>query len=175
VLAGLTAVCAVLAFTALRFWQHLGSPPPVPLSAPVTLAVLAVAVFGVALGLRARLKAYREARLRAMRGQPRTDSRGREVKPIDPLQAARALVLGKAAGLVGAFFGGVYGGYGLTLLGHLSIETYRAQAVRCLLALLAGIALMAAALFLERVLRVPPEQPAPPSSTGDNKLATPRA
>ena len=55
-----------------------------------------------------------------------------------------------------------------------SVETYRAQAVRCLLALLAGIALMAAALFLERVLRVPPEQPAPPS-TGDNKLATPRA
>jgi ABC-type enterochelin transport system permease subunit len=91
------------------------------------------------------------------------------------LQAARALVLGKATGLVGAVFGGIYGGYGLTLLGHLSVETYRAQALRCLFALLAGIALMAAALFLERVLRVPPEQPTPPSSTGDNKLATPRA
>ena len=138
-LAGLTAVCAVLAFTALRFWQHLGSPPPVPLSAPITLAVLAVAVFAVALGLRARLNAYRESRLRAMRGEPRLDKNGREPKPIDPLQAARALVLGKAAGLVGAVFGGVYGGYGLTLLGHLSVETYRAQAVRCLLALLAGL------------------------------------
>jgi len=174
VLAGLTAVCAVLAFTALRFWQHLGSPPPVPLSAPITLAVLAVAVFAVALGLRARLNAYRESRLRAMRGEPRLDKNGREPKPIDPLQAARALVLGKAAGLVGAVFGGVYGGYGLTLLGHLNVETYRAQALRCLFALLAGIALMAAALFLERVLRVPPEQPTPPA-TGDNKLATPRA
>jgi hypothetical protein len=175
VLAGLTAVCAVLAFTALRFWQHLGSPPPVPLSAPITLAVLAAAVFGVALGLRARLNAYREARLRAMRGQPREDRHGREPKPLDPLQAARALVLGKACGLVGAVFGGIYGGYGLTLLGHLNIETYRDEALRCLFALLAGIALMAAALFLERVLRVPPEQPSSPPSSGDNKLATPRA
>jgi hypothetical protein len=173
VLAGLTALCAVLAYTALRFWQHLGSPPPVPLSAPITLAVLAAAVFGVALGLRARLHAYREARLRAMRGEPRTDKNGREAKPIDPLQAARALVLGKAAGLVGAVFGGIYGGYGVSLLGHLGIEAYRAQALRCLFAFLAGVALMAAAIYLERILRVPPEQPAPPT-TGD-KLATPRA
>jgi hypothetical protein len=173
VLAGLTAVCVVLSFTALRFWQHLGSPPPVPLSAPITLTVLAVAVFGVALGLRARLNAYREARLRAMRGEPRVDKRGREPKPIDPLQAARALVLGKAAGLVGAVFGGVYGGYGLTLLGHLSVETYRDQALRCLFALLAGIALMAAALFLERVLRVPPEQPTSSGGSAEGKLARP--
>jgi hypothetical protein len=173
VLAGLTALCGALAYTALRVWQHFGSPPPVPLSAPITLAVLAVAVFGVALGLRARLHAYREARLRAMRGEPRTDRHGRVPKPIDPLQAARALVLGKAAGLVGAVFGGIYGGYGLTLVGRLGIEVYRAQALRCLFAFLAGVALIAAAVYLERVLRVPPEQPAPPT-TGD-KLATPRA
>ena len=173
VLAGLTALCAALAYTALRFWQDSGSPPPVPLSAPITLAVLAAAVFAVALGLRARLNAYREARLRAMRGEPRLDRNGRQPKPIDPLQAARALVLAKAAGLVGAVFGGIYGGYGLTLVGHLEIDTYRAQALRCLFAFLAGVALILAALFLERVLRVPPEQPTPPSS-GDNKLAAPR-
>jgi hypothetical protein len=169
----LTAACAVLAYTALRLWQHFGSPPPVPLSAPITLAVLAVAVFGIALGLRARLHAYREARLRAMRGESRVDQHGRQPKPIDPLQAARALVLGKAAGLVGAIFGGMYGGYGLTLVGHLDIEVYRAQALRCLFAFLAGVALMAAAIYLERILRVPPDQPSPPT-TGD-KLATPRA
>lgn len=174
-LVGLTALCAALAYTAVRFWQHLGSPPPVPLSAPITLAVLAAAVLGVALGIRARLNAYREARLRAMRGESRLDKRGREPKPIDPLQAARALVLGKAAGLVGAVFGGVYGGYGLTLLGHLSVETYRAQALRCLFAFLAGVALILAALYLERILRVPPEQPSSPPTSGDNKLATPRA
>jgi hypothetical protein len=173
VLAGLTAACAVLAYAALRFWQHLGAPPPVPLSAPITLAVLAAAVFAIALGLRARLHAYREARLRAMRGEPRVDKRGREPKPIDPLQAARALVLGKAAGLVGAVFGGIYGGYGLSLIGHLSIEIYRAQALRCLFAFLAGVALMAAAIYLERILRIPPEQPTPPSP--GEKLAAPHA
>jgi TRAP-type C4-dicarboxylate transport system permease small subunit len=171
VLAGITAACGVLAYAALRLWQHFGSPPPVPLSAPITLAVLAAAVFGVALGLRARLHAYREARLRAMRGEPRVlDRHGRPPKPIDPLQAARALVLGKAAGLVGAIFGGMYGGYGLTLINHLDIATYRAQAIRCLFAFLAGVALMIAAIVLERILRVPPEQPSPPS-TGDNKHA----
>jgi hypothetical protein len=170
VLAGTTAACGVLAYAALRLWQHFGAPPPVPLSAPITLAVLAVAVFGVALGLRARLHAYREARLRAMRGEPRVDRHGRAPKPIDPLQAARALVLGKAAGLVGAIFGGMYGGYGLTLVDHLDISAYRTEALRCLLAFLAGIALAAAAIFLERVLRVPPDQPSPPS-TGDNKHA----
>lgn len=173
VLAGLTAACAVVSYTALRFWQHLGSPPPVPLSAPITLAVLAAAVFGIALGLRARLNTYREARQRAMRGEPRLDRHGRPPKPIDPLQAARALVLGKAAGLVGAVFGGMYGGYGLTLVNHLDIQVYRGQALRCLLAFLAGVALMAAALYLERILRVPPDQPASPAS-GD-KFATPRA
>ncbi len=173
-LAGVTAACGVLAYAALRLWQHFGSPPPVPLSAPITLAVLAAAVFGVALGLRARLRTYREARLRAMRGEPRVDKHGRQPKAIDPLQAARALVLGKAAGLVGAVFGGMYGGYGLTLVNHLDISTYATEALRCLLAFVAGVALMAAALFLERILRVPPEQPSPPS-TGDNKLATPRA
>jgi hypothetical protein len=170
VLAGITVACGVLAYTALRLWQHFGAPPPVPLSAPITLAVLAVAVFGVALGLRARLHAYREARLRAMRGEPRQDRRGREPKPIDPLQAARALVLGKAAGLVGAIFGGMYGGYGLTLVNRLDVAPLRAEALRCLFAFLAGVALMAAAIFLERVLRVPPEQPSPPS-TGDSKHA----
>ena len=160
VLVATIAVSVVLAYTVLRLWDHFGdSIPPVPLSAPITLAVLAVAVFGVALGLRSRLNAYRKARARIASGEPR-DPNERPVKPIDPLQAARALVLAKASGLVGAVFGGIYGGYGLFLLGKLSIQADRAQALRCLLAFIAGIALVAAALFLERILKVPPEQPA---------------
>ncbi|HLK43454.1 MAG TPA: DUF3180 domain-containing protein [Thermoleophilia bacterium] len=155
-----TAVSVALAYTVLRLWDHFGdSIPPVPLSAPITLAVLAVAVLGVALGLRSRLNAYREARARIANGEPR-DPRERPVKPVDPLQAARALVLAKASGLVGAVFGGIYGGYGLFLLGKLDIAADRAQALRCLLAFIAGVALVAAALFLERILKVPPEQPA---------------
>ena len=87
---------------------------------------------------------------------------------LAPRRLQRVLV--PLAGLVGAVFGGMYGGYGLTLVGHLDISTYRAEALRCLLAFLAGVALAAAAIFLERVLRVPPDQPSPPS-TGDSKHA----
>jgi hypothetical protein len=159
VLVGTTVVAVVLAYAALRLWDHLGTVPPVPLSAPITLAVLAAAVLGVALGLRARFAAFRKARARIDQGLPR-DPRDRPVKQIDPLQAARALVLAKASGLVGAIFGGVYGGYGLFLLGRLNIAVYRAQALRCGFAFLAAAALIAAAIYLERVLRVPPDQPA---------------
>jgi Protein of unknown function (DUF3180) len=158
-LVGTTALALALSYLVLRFWDHFGTIPPVPLSAPITLAVLAVAVLGVALGLRARFAAHREARLRAATGRP-AEPGSRPVKPIDPLQAARALVLAKASGLVGSIFGGLYGGYGLLLLGRLDVDIYRSRAITCGFAFLAGVALMLAALFLERVLRVPPEAPA---------------
>lgn len=151
---------AVVAYVVIRFWDHTGdtSVPSVPLSAPVTLAVLAAAVLAVALGLRARFAAYREMRARIDSGQPR-DPNARKVKPIDPLQAARALVLAKASGLVGAVFAGIYGGYGLFLLGRLDLGIYRSEALRCGFAFLAGAALVAAAIYLEHILKVPPEQP----------------
>jgi uncharacterized protein DUF3180 len=166
VLVATTVVVAVIAYVVLRFWDHLGdsSVPPVPLSAPITLAVLAVAVFGVALGLRSRFAAYRKARTRIERGLPREPNE-RPVKPIDPLQAARALVLAKASSLVGSVFAGIYGGYGLFLLGRLDIGIYRSEALRCGFAFLAGAALMAAAIYLEHILKVPPEEPG-----GDGKV-----
>lgn len=148
-----------VSYVVLRFWDHLGTIPQVPLSAPITLGVLAAAVLAVALGLRARFAANREARLRAATGKP-PENPGRRIKPIDPLQAARALVLAKASGLVGAIFGGIYGGYGLLLLGRLDVDIYRSRAVVCGFAFGAGVALILAALFLERVLRIPPESPA---------------
>lgn len=165
VLVATIVVVAVIAYVVLRFWDHLGgtSVPTVPLSAPITLAVLAVAVLGVALGLRSRFAAYRKARARVERGLPREPNE-RPVKPIDPLQAARALVLAKASGLVGSVFAGVYGGYGLFLLGRLDIGIYRSEALRCGFAFLAGAALVAAAIYLEHILKVPPEEP------GDGKV-----
>ena len=151
-----------LSYVVMRLWDHLGTIPPVPISAPITLAVLAAAVFAVALGLRSRFAAHREARLRAATGKP-GDRPGRPVKPIDPLQAARALVLAKAAGLVGAVLGGAYGGYALLLLGKLSVNILQTRAITCGAAFVAGVALILAALYLERILRVPPESPATPS------------
>jgi hypothetical protein len=133
------------------------SVPAVPLSAPITLAVLAAAVLAVALGLRSRFAAYRKARA-AFEAGTGTDPRLRGAKPIDPIQAARALVLAKAAGLVGALFGGIYGGYAFFVLGRLYIEAYRSQMLPAWLACGAGAALVAAALYLEHILKVPPDQ-----------------
>jgi len=165
VLVATTVAVAVVAYVVIRFWDHVDDRvPSVPLSAPVTLAVLAAAVLAVALGLRARFAAYREMRARIDSGQPR-DASERKVKPIDPLQAARALVLAKASGLVGAVFAGIYGGYGLFLVGRLDLGIYRSEALRCGFAFVAGAALVAAALYLEHILKVPPEQPG-----GDGKV-----
>lgn len=166
VLVATTVAVAVVAYVVIRFWDHLGDTgvPSVPLSAPVTLAVLAAAVLAVALGLRARFAAYRKARAHLESGLPREPNE-RKVKPIDPLQAARALVLAKASGLVGSVFAGIYGGYGLFLLGRLDLGIYRSEALRCGFAFLAGAALVAAAIYLEHILKVPPEQPG-----GDGKV-----
>jgi hypothetical protein len=160
VLASTGAVVFVVSYVVVRLWDRLGDGdiPPVPLSAPITLAVLAAAVLAIALGLRSRFAAYRKARIQSETGAL-PDRRDRPAKPIDPIQAARALVLAKASGLVGAIFGGAYGGYGLFLLGRLNVPADRSQAIRCGLALAAGIVLAAAALYLERVLKVPPQQP----------------
>jgi hypothetical protein len=151
-------VAIVVAYAVFRIWDHAdpGGVPSVPISAPITLAVLAAAVFGVALGLRSRFNAYREARKRIETGA--RVPQDRPVKPIDPLQAARALVLAKASGLVGAVFGGIYGGYALFVLGRLEIVAYHSQVLPSWLAFGAGVALLAAALFLERILKVPPDQ-----------------
>jgi hypothetical protein len=158
VLVATAFIVAVIAYVVIRFWYHFGTAnvPSVPLSAPITLAVLAAAVFAVALGLRARFAAYRKARVRIGQGRPRGPNE-RPVKPIDPLQAARALVLAKASGLVGSVFAGIYGGYGLFLLGRLDLAIYRTQALRCGFAFLAGSALVAAAIYLEHILKVPPD------------------
>jgi hypothetical protein len=160
VLVATTVAVAVIAYVVIRFWDHLGNDRVlgVPLSAPVTLAVLAAAVLAVALGLRSRFAAYREARVRMESGLPREPNE-RKVKPIDPLQAARALVLAKASGLVGSVFAGIYAGYGLFLIGRLDLGIYRSEALRCGFAFLAGAALVAAAIYLEHILKVPPEQP----------------
>ena len=52
----------------------------------------------------------------------------------------------------------------LFLLGRLDLGIYRSEALRCAFAFLAGAALVAAAIYLEHILKVPPEQP------GDGKV-----
>jgi Protein of unknown function (DUF3180) len=133
----------VLTWGALRVWDARGSVlPGVPWTAPGALLFLAAVLLFSALSLRARLRAIRERRPGA--------------RPVNPLSAARLVVLAKASSVAGAVFVGIYGGYALLLLESLEAGPRRERLVASGLSVLAGILAVAAALFLERVCRVPP-------------------
>lgn len=141
VLAGLFAAAGVLSWGGARLWEAFGTLPSVPLAAPVVLAVIAVILTATALSLRARLKAQRERRPGA--------------KGVEPLMAARAVVFGQASALVAALVSGMYGGTGVYLLSSLDIPARLDQAIYAGFSVVAGIGVIAAAFFLERVCKLP--------------------
>jgi len=141
-LAGIFVVAAVLSWAGARLWDTFGTLPGVPVAAPVVLALIAVALFATALSIRTRLRAQRERRPGA--------------KGVNPLAAARAVVFGQASALVASLVVGMYGGTGLFLvMSKLDMDPRREQAIYAGLSVLAGVAVVAAALFLERVCKIP--------------------
>ncbi|MFC7922298.1 DUF3180 domain-containing protein [Streptomyces cinereoruber] len=147
VLAGLFLAAGILSWGGARLWDAVGSLPSVPVAAPIVLAVIAVVLTATALSIRARLRAQRERRPGA--------------KGVEPLMAARAVVFGQASALVAALVAGMYGGTGVFLLGSLDVPARRDQALYAALAVLAGLAVIAAALFLERVCKLPEDDDGP--------------
>jgi len=141
VLAGVFVVAAILSWAGARLWNSIGTLPSVPLAAPIVLALIAVVLLATALSLRGRFKAQRERRP--------------EAKGVDPLMAARAVVFGQASALVAALVAGMYGGTGVFLLELLDIPARRDQAIYAGFSVVAGIAVIVAAIFLERVCRLP--------------------
>ncbi|MER8004900.1 MULTISPECIES: DUF3180 domain-containing protein [unclassified Streptomyces] len=141
VLAGVFVVAGVLSWAGARLWNSIGTLPSVPLAAPIVLALIAVVLLATALSIRGRLKAQRERRP--------------EAKGVDPLMAARAVVFGQASALVAALVAGMYGGTGVFLLELLDIPARRDQAIYAGFSVVAGIAVIAAAVFLERVCKLP--------------------
>lgn len=141
VLAGVLIVAGVLSWAVARLWDSLGSLPSVPPGAPIVLAAIAVILLATALSLRSRLRAQRD--------------RVQGAKGVDPLMAARAVVFGQAAALVAALVAGLYGGTGAYLTGFLDVPSRRDQVVYAGFSLVAGIGVIAAALFLERVCKLP--------------------
>lgn len=141
-LAGLFAAAVVLSWAGARMLDALGSLPSVPVAAPIVLAVIATVLLATALSLRARLKAQRE--------------RVPGAKGVEPMMAARAVVFGQASALVAALVAGMYGGTGLfLLLNDLDLPARREQALYAGVSVLTGIAVVAAAVFLERVCKLP--------------------
>ncbi|KIZ19743.1 DUF3180 domain-containing protein [Streptomyces natalensis] len=142
VLVGLFLAAGVLAWGGARLWDSLGTLPSVPKAAPVVLALIAAVLAATAFSLRSRLRAQRERR---------PDAKG-----VDPLVAARAVVFGQASALVAALVAGLYGGVGVFLLtSGLDVAPRREQAIYAGLSVLAGVAVVIAALFLERVCKLP--------------------
>ncbi|RKE20608.1 DUF3180 domain-containing protein [Streptomyces sp. TLI_171] len=146
-LLGIIAITGVLSWGGARLWAALGTLPAVPAYAPYVLAAIAVVLLAAAISLRSRLKAVRER-------QP-------GAKRVDPLHAARALVLGQASALVSAVVTGIYGGVGVYLLGSLDNASRRSQAQTAGLAVLAGAAVIAVALWLQHVCRLPEDHDDP--------------
>ncbi|MFF7393114.1 DUF3180 domain-containing protein [Streptomyces scabiei] len=140
-LAAVFAVAGVLSWAGARLWNSVDTLPSVPLAAPIVLALIAAVLTATALSLRSRLKAQRERRP--------------EAKGVDPLMAARAVVFGQASALVAALVAGMYGGVGVFLLEYLEVPARRDQAIYAGFSVLAGIAVIVAAFFLERVCKLP--------------------
>ncbi len=124
-------------FLGARFWDlWTGSPPAVPWAAPTLLMVLAVGFAVAAWVLRPRIQ-RRE-------GHP----------PLNPFVAARTAVLAMAGSRAGAAVAGVYLGYAGFLLLDLANDYRRRMVLIVLSAAVAGVALAAAALWLERICRI---------------------
>ncbi|MCB5911237.1 DUF3180 domain-containing protein [Streptomyces pinistramenti] len=145
VLVGLFLVAGVLAWAGARLWDSMGSLPSVPLAAPIVLALIAAVLAATAFSFRARLRAQRERRPGA--------------KGVEPLVAARAVVFGQASALVASLVAGLYGGVGVFLLtSGMDVAPRRDQAIYAGLSVLAGAAVVAAAIFLERVCKLPEDE-----------------
>ena len=146
-LAALTVLAAVAAYLLARL--RYGSLPALPRSWVLTVLVLAALCAALARSVRARLD-----------GRPRT-------QPIALLVVARCAALARAGSAAAALLGGGYVGFGLFTLGSLEKSAYGRDALTCLLGLVAALALLAAALWLERSCRVPGPPP------GDPELGSP--
>jgi hypothetical protein len=147
---------AVAAWLLVR--SFYGSMPALDWWLPLPLGLLAA---GEALG--ARTLRSRLADLRAARGAKgdRPDQRPApaQVRPVEPMLVARLAVLAQASAYVGAVFTGIWAG----VLAHVGPAVGRLQAatadsVSALIGIVCAGGLVAAALWLESVCRVPPDE-----------------
>ena len=81
-------------------------------------------------------------------------TRGSRERPLDPLRAARTVVLAKASQYCGALLTGWYAAQVLALLPTLDVGPRRSLAVRAAIALVCAVALWVVGWLVERWCRV---------------------
>lgn len=131
-------VSLALAFGAFTLVTRSGSLVPRP---PVLAGVLLVVMGALVLRLARPVRRYLQ---------------GRATAPLDPLRAARVLVLAQAAALTGALATGWYLGQLGVVATDLSLVANRSRLVPLLALALTGVALAAAGLVAQRWCRVDP-------------------
>ena len=134
-----------------------GQLPPLDWWLPAPLGVLAVAEALGARTLSVRLAAQRAAR--AGRQEAVKAAGTAPVRPVEPMLVARLAVLAQASAYVGAVFVGVWTG----VLAHVAPAVGRLQAagadtLTAVIGIVCSGALVAAALWLESVCRIPPDE-----------------
>lgn len=84
--------------------------------------------------------------------------RGRATRSLDPLRAARTVVLAQAAAITGAAAAGWYAGQLAVVLTELSLVANRSRVLPLALLVLAGVVLAAAGLLAQRWCRIDPRE-----------------
>jgi hypothetical protein len=153
---------AVAAWVLVRAFYGVLPPLHWYLSVPVGLLALAEALG--ARTLRARLAAERELRARPSRGAV---AGAPTIRPVEPMLVARVAVLAQASAYVGAVTGGIWAGV-LAYVGPAvgRLESASRDTVTAVLGLLVAAGLLAAALWLESVCRIPPSHDEEPAEQG---------
>ena len=124
---------------------------PVPWTVAVAMAMLALALALWARGTKARLS-----------GRAGT-------KPMDPLVAARTAALALAGSRTGALVAGFYLGVGIALVPDWAVPQVRDRVIVALVTVLCAVLVVLAALWLERICRIPPDD-APHDASDDATL-----
>lgn len=136
-LVGIALLAGLVALAGLRIADALGYVArPVPLLAPLAVALIAAVVLGAGWNVRQYTRGKRPG--------------------LEPIVAARTVVLATAACYTGALLAGWYGAQVVSVLGDLAIAGRREIAVAAGIGLLASVALAVVGLVVERWCEVRP-------------------
>jgi uncharacterized membrane protein len=132
------AVTGIIGFAVFAAITRSGSLVPRP---SLLSGVLLVVMGGLVLWLARPVRRYLQ---------------GRATTTLDPLRAARTVVLAQAAALTGAAAAGWYAGQIVVVLTNLSLEANRSRLLPLGALVVAGVALATAGLVAQRWCRIDP-------------------